>query len=81
MGFIARVVAGMELNFSIAAHTVPCVGSVTKTVLINTDGLAVAEQCLHSVKAFSVSHPAPPASRLGVGKELGGDTAGTSDPI
>ena len=31
----------------------------------NTHVLAIAEQCLHSVKGFSAPHPAPPASRLG----------------
>ncbi|KAK4824954.1 hypothetical protein QYF61_021642 [Mycteria americana] len=36
--------------------------------------------CLHTVKAFAASHPTPPASRLGVHKKLGGDTAGTADP-
>ncbi|KAK4810900.1 hypothetical protein QYF61_013308 [Mycteria americana] len=40
----------------------------------------IAEQCLHSVKAFSAPHTAPPASRLGVHKKLGGDTAGRADP-
>ena len=40
----------------------------------------MAEQRVHSVKAFSASHTAPPASRLGVHKTLGGDTARTADP-
>jgi len=35
---------------------------------------------LHSVKAISVSHAAPPLSRVEVHKELGGDTARTADP-
>ena len=39
-----------------------------------------AEQCLHSTKGFSAPPTAPPASRLGVPKALGGDTAGTSAP-
>jgi len=42
--------------------------------------LVIAEQFLHSVKAFSASHPLSPARRLGVHKKLGGDTAGTADP-
>ena len=42
--------------------------------------MVVAEQCLRSIKAFSVSQPAAPASRLGVHKKLGGATAGTADP-
>jgi len=53
--------------FFIAAHMVLCFGFVTKTVLI-------------SVKAFSAAHTASPASRLGVAKRLGGDTAGEADP-
>ena len=44
------------------------------------DVLVIAEQRLHSVKAFSVSHVVPPTSRLGVHKKLRGDTAGTADP-
>jgi len=41
----------------------------------------LAEQCLHRVKVFSAPHTTgPPASRLGMNKKLGGDTAGTADP-
>ena len=39
-----------------------------------------AEQCLHSTKGFSAPATAPPASRLGLPKAPGGDTAGTSAP-
>jgi len=35
---------------------------------------------LNPVKAFSVPYAAPPMSGLGVGRKLGGDTAGTADP-
>jgi len=35
---------------------------------------------LHSTKAFSAPHPAPPVGRLGMHRELGGCTAGTADP-
>lgn len=67
----------MELTFFIAARF----GPVTKTALIyHTHGLAAAKPCLHSVTAFSCSPSVPPASRLGVGKSLGGDTAGAADP-
>ena len=46
----------------------------------NTEMLfAIAEQCSHSVQVFSASHAAPPASGLGVHKNLGGDTARTAD--
>ena len=44
------------------------------------DVFVIAEQCLHTVKAFPASHPNPPASRQGVHKKLCGDTAGTADP-
>jgi len=40
---------------------------------------AIAEQYLHSIKAFSVSHSVPIAHKIDVGKRLRGDTAGTSD--
>jgi len=40
----------------------------------------MAEQFLHRVKAFSAPHTTPPVSRLGVYKNLGGDTAGTAEP-
>ena len=40
--------------------------------------LAIAEQRLHSTKVFSVSHSAAPASWLGLGRRLAGDTAGTA---
>jgi len=39
----------------------------------------IAEQRLHRVKTFSVSHTTPPVSRLGVRKKLGGNTAGAAD--
>jgi len=73
------VLAGTQLNF----FTVLCFGFVTKTVLIFYlgDVLAIAEQCLHSIKAFSASHPTPPVSRLEVRERLGGDTVETAGPI
>lgn len=40
------------------------------------DVLAVADQCLHRVKAFSSSYTALPLSRLGVHMELGGTQRG-----
>jgi len=54
-----------------------CFGFVLKTVL--RDVLTIAEQCLQSIMAFSALHTVLPASRLGVHKELGGDTAETAD--
>jgi len=52
-----------------------------KRVLLTQDVLVSAEQkCLHSVNTSSASHVSPPASRLGVHKNLGGNTARTADP-
>lgn len=45
-----------------------------KQSLWGTSVLRVAEQRLHSSKAFSVSHSALPVNRVGVHRELGGDT-------
>ena len=74
------VLAGIELIFFTVASMGLCFGFVLETGLIIQGCLVIAEQCLHRVKAFSASHPTPPASRLGVHKKLGGDTAGTADP-
>lgn len=41
----------------------------------NTDDLNyTAEQCLHSIKTFSVSHIVPPEGGMGMHKKLGGNT-------
>ena len=72
--------AGIELNFFIVACMGLCLGFVLETMLIMQRCFFIAEQCLHRVKAFSASHTALPASRLGVHKKLGGDAAGTADP-
>lgn len=45
----------------------------------HTGVLVLAEQCLHMVEALLFSPSAPAGSRLGVGKSLGGDRAGTGD--
>jgi len=42
--------------------------------------LAIADQCLHSIKAFPVSHSVPTASSVGMGKRLGGHTVETAEP-
>lgn len=42
--------------------------------------LLLQSECLHSVKAFTISDAAPPASRLGAHEKLGGGTATTADP-
>ena len=77
--FFVLSLAGMELIFLLADCMVLWFGFVTKTVLKHTSVLAIAEQCLNSIKAFSVSHSAAPESRLRIGKGLGGDTAGTAN--
>lgn len=41
--------------------------------------MAVAEQCLHSVRALCAP-PGPAVSRLGLGERLGEDTARIGDP-
>lgn len=57
-----------------------CFAFVTKAVLVTHRFLVIAEQCLHNVKAFSVSHSPPPTrEQVGMGKRLGVDTAGTAD--
>lgn len=43
-------------------------------MLITWGVLAVAEQCLNSDKAFSLSHTILPACSLGMHKDLRGDT-------
>ena len=57
-----------------------CFEFVLKTMLITQGSFVAAEQCLHTVKAFSTPCTTPPASRLGVHKWLGGDTGRTADP-
>lgn len=58
-----------------------CFGFTMRIMLITHWCSVVAEQCLHSVKDFSVSHAALPARRLGVHKKLGGDRTRTANPI
>jgi len=69
------VLAGVELIFFIAVSLRLCFGFVLKTLWVMR---RCAEQCLHGV--LCASHTAPPVSRLGMQKKLGGDTAGTADP-
>lgn len=45
-----------------------------------TGSFVIAEQSLHTAKAFSAPHFTPSASKLEVHEELGGDTARTADP-
>ena len=75
------VLSEVELIFFTVASMGLHFGFVLETVLtIQGCFIFTAEQRLHRAKAFSASHPTPQASRLGVHKELGGDTAGTADP-
>ena len=46
----------------------------------NTGMFSLLLSSAYTVKACSVSHTTSPMSGLGVHKELGGDTAGTTDP-
>lgn len=71
----------MELTFFIASYKVLVSGFVAKIVLRTYQHLAVVEQCLHSFKAFSFSHSASlsPVNRVGVSKNVRGDTARTAD--
>lgn len=68
----------MKLTFFTAVRTALCFGFVPKQQQ-HSNILAMVEHCLQSTKAFSVSHFAPPVSRLGMGKSLEGDTARTAD--
>lgn len=77
----ALVWAETQLIFFIAVYVVLCFGFVTKTVSIIHETSATAEQHLHNIKAFSVSHITLPRSSLGMCKELGEDTAMTADPV
>lgn len=77
--------SAVELIFVIAANMVPWFLFLTKTMLITENSgdnthpvLSVAEQCLPSIKATSVSCSAQPFS--GGCKRLGGGTARTADP-
>ena len=71
---------GMELVFFITACRVLCFSFVTKAVLTAHQCFSYCRTVLAHIKNFSVSHSAPPASRLRVGKRLGRDTARTADP-
>lgn len=48
-----------------------------KKCWLNRDVFVIAEQLLHTVKAFSASHT---SEWVGDGKRLEDDTAGTADP-
>lgn len=54
---------------------------VEKNCWYHMDILTIAEPCLHSIKAFLVSQPAPTVSRLGTHKKMGGNAVGIIDPI
>lgn len=66
----------MKSVFFIAVHMVLWFRFVTKTVLVtHANVLFIAEQCLHSIRAFSVSYSTPvTVNRLGMHNRLGGNT-------
>jgi len=68
------VLSGTELIFFIVSHIVQF-GFVMKSV--DNRGMFLL---LHSIPAFSASHPIPPVSRLGVHKKLGGAQPGQLTP-
>ena len=73
------VLAGIKLIFFIVASMGLFFGFVLETV-DNTEMFLLLLGSAYRVKASSASHTTPPASRLGVHKKLGGDTAGTPGP-
>lgn len=64
----------MELKFFTVACTALCFEFETESV-DNTPVSAIAEQCLHSIETFFVSHVASLLSSPGVGKRLEEDAA------
>lgn len=68
------ILAGLELIFFTVASTGLCFGLAG-----NIDVFIIPELGLHRSKALSAPHPSPPARRVRVHKELGGDPAGTAD--
>jgi len=70
----------VELTFPIAALIVVCLVAVARRSREHSTVLATAEQCSHSIKALSTPTPLPKASRLLVGKRLGGDVARRTEP-
>lgn len=73
---VVPVQSGMELIFIAAAWMVLCFSSMTNLPWIALT--AIADQCLHSIRACSLSHTAAslPVTRLGRHKRLGGTQPG-----
>lgn len=65
------VPAGMELVFFITAHMVLCFGFMSKPTLVTHQCLAIAEQCLHSIKGlfFLLCTPKQVGQEVGRGYE------------
>lgn len=76
---MVKVWAQRDLIFFIAALMVICFGSETKNI-DDTLMLQLLLSSAYTVKDFSVSHTAPPASRLRVQKRLGEGMGRTADP-
>lgn len=73
--------AGLQILFFIAACMLPCCRFVTETVLITLLlSNSNSKQCLHNVKATSVSHAALPGVGWGWAGVWEGSTAGRADP-
>lgn len=71
---------GTELIFFTADRMLLSFECETVTVLAtHRSGLGIAQQCLHSIRAFSISNSAPAMSRLHTHKKLRGDTTRTTD--
>lgn len=56
-------------------------GFALRTVLITQECFVTPEQCSHTVKTFSASHPSPPVNSLRVHKGMGGNTGRKLTPI
>lgn len=70
VGFIFSVVTSMGLCFRLKPNQCQK----------HRDILITAEWGSHGIKAISAPHLTPPASRLGMHNNLGGDTTWTGDP-
>lgn len=68
------------LIFFIETHAMLRSGFLMKAVAMTHQDLSCCRAVLHRAKAFSAPCAALPARRLGVHRELGGDTASTGGP-
>jgi len=74
------VLAGIRLNvFRVACKVLFSICAENSVDNTRTFQLLLSSICT-AFKAFSASHPVPPARRMGVHKKSAGDMAGTADP-